>query len=127
MLFLLVVVGPLLSFASAFACSFESTTDCNTLDTDKQCRALCELYSSTGGAAWINNSGWGEGSDPCSGAWYGVNCSSATPLTSISIRNNNAPGTLPSTVAWLSQLSSLTFADSALSGMSLSRLSKYRW
>jgi hypothetical protein len=36
--------------------------------------ALNELFSDTGGKEWRNNSNWGIG-DPCSNAWFGVECS----------------------------------------------------
>lgn len=35
--------------------------------------ALLDLYTSTNGNHWKNNSNWGFGS-PCVSDWYGVNC-----------------------------------------------------
>ena len=110
-----------LTFSSA--CSFEPTTDCGTL-SDRQCLALCELYSSAGGAAWKNNTGWGGGSDPASGAWYGVNqdnkgytsAVSSTAVYSIDIEQNNARGTLPDTLAGLSALAVLECQNNNFSG-----------
>ena len=112
----LVVAWVLLSVSSAAACSFQS--GCSSLDSDRQCQALCELYSSMGGAGWSNNSGWGGGSDPISGSWFGLNGIgvNSSAVIKIDISNNNIRGTLPKSLAGLPKLSSLACTEGALSG-----------
>ncbi|MEY3220823.1 MAG: hypothetical protein RIT27_2180 [Pseudomonadota bacterium] len=37
-----------------------------------ECQSLVELYNSTNGANWKNNTGWNQTNTPCS--WFGVTC-----------------------------------------------------
>lgn len=54
---------------------------------------LNRLYDSTGGASWLNHSGWlGQGS-PC--AWHGVCCDRTGAISSVVLFDNNLAGTLP--------------------------------
>ena len=57
---------------------------------------LVNLYNSTNGASWINNTGWmGTAGTECT--WYGVTCDgSQSHVNAISLASNHLVGTLPS-------------------------------
>jgi hypothetical protein len=74
--------------------------------------ALVDLYNSTGGATWSNNSGWLAG--PVSG-WFGVSLTS-NRVTGISLFFNNLTGTLPSSLGNISNLITLELSENLLSG-----------
>jgi Leucine-rich repeat (LRR) protein len=52
----------------------QADTDCATVTQIPQaeCEALVDLYTSTDGAKWRNNTGWNVTNAPCN--WYGVSC-----------------------------------------------------
>ena len=55
--------------------------------------ALLALYTSAGGSAWLNASGWSLGSsasDPCVGGWFSVECGGTTPNAVTYVPNSNA-------------------------------------
>jgi hypothetical protein len=57
---------------------------------------LMELYNSTNGWNWRNNTGW-NGLPGTECGWYGVSCDSGlTSIVSIQLSSNNLTGTLPS-------------------------------
>ncbi|WP_216092684.1 hypothetical protein, partial [Candidatus Marithrix sp. Canyon 246] len=53
----------------------QAATNCDAVTeiSKGECESLLELYNSTNGANWKNNSGWNVTNTPCS--WYGVSCS----------------------------------------------------
>jgi len=53
----------------------QAATDCNQVTEIpvSECQSLLELYNSTNGANWRNNTGWNKTNTPCS--WFGVSCS----------------------------------------------------
>ena len=57
---------------------------------------LTNLYASTTGASWTNNTNWNGGvGTECT--WYGITCDVAqTHVTEIDLYNNHLVGTLPS-------------------------------
>jgi hypothetical protein len=59
-------------------------------------QVLLDLYASTNGANWTNNTGWnGPAGTECS--WYGVFCNSTnTNVINIHLPQNNLAGSLPS-------------------------------
>ena len=66
--------------------------------------ALREIYESTGGPNWFDNSGWFTNCDPCGlingPKWFGIDCKNNTTIDNIVIdklyiQNNNLNGTLP--------------------------------
>jgi hypothetical protein len=59
----------------AFLPVTQAATDCNTVTEIpvSECQSLLELYNSTNGAYWKNNTGWNQTNTPCS--WFGVTCS----------------------------------------------------
>ncbi len=79
--------------------------------------ALMELYNSTNGANWTDNSGWAEGAagtdcDPCS--WYGVRCNTQQRVATLDLEFNNLNGTIPDLN--LPTLDTLDLARNSLSG-----------
>ena len=88
--------------------------DCASADVNEQdCRALVELYESTNGHAWIDNTNWLSGS-PCSG-WFGVTCSGKR-VQQIVLSSNNLVGTLPASVLNMDSLTLLHLGVNQLGG-----------
>lgn len=67
-------------------------------------QALVDLYQSTNGDGWTDNSGWvGAVGTECS--WYGISCDSARAhVTRLSLTTNNLDGSLLGSLSDLSQL-----------------------
>ncbi len=78
--------------------------------------ALLELYTSTDGANWVNNTGWGGGGGTeCD--WYGVTCDAArATVTQLVLRQNDLHGTLPTALGDLAGLTKLDLYDNSNSG-----------
>ena len=56
--------------------------------------ALVDLYDSTRGPKWSNNTGWlGDRSDHCN--WHGVSCSSDGHVLMLDLKSNGLVGTIP--------------------------------
>jgi len=81
-----------------------AATDCNAVTEIpvSECQSLLELYNSTNGASWKNNTDWNQTNTPCS--WFGITCSggyvqkislSDDGNNSDSIYGNNLVGTIP--------------------------------
>jgi hypothetical protein len=72
----------------------QAATDCDAVTeiSKGECESLLELYNSTNGANWKNNSGWNVTNMPCS--WYGVRCSNGG-VSLINLRKNQLTGTIP--------------------------------
>ena len=69
--------------------------------------ALIDLYNSTNGATWSTKTNW-NGAPGTECTWYGVICDAGeTTVESINIDSNNLTGTLPSTLANLTNLRGL--------------------
>jgi Leucine-rich repeat (LRR) protein len=75
--------------------------------------ALVDLYNSTNGANWTNNTNW-LSSEPVSN-WFGVTVADAR-VTVLELSNNNLAGTLPATIGNLTGLANLRLNDNHLSG-----------
>ncbi|MEZ4679215.1 MAG: clostripain-related cysteine peptidase [Caldilineaceae bacterium] len=86
---------------------------------DSECAALQALYVSTNGALWTNHSGWFVSNEPCT--WYGISCrqdgDGRLHVTALDLAHNQLQGTIPATLALLSQLERLDLADNALNGI----------
>jgi hypothetical protein len=72
----------------------QAATDCNAVTeiSKGECESLLELYNSTDGANWKNNSGWNVTNTPCS--WHGITCASGG-VSKIFLESNNLKGTIP--------------------------------
>ena len=64
---------------------------------ESECDALVNLYNSTNGASWTNNTGWTVTNSPCS--WYGISCVGEQftlfHVATIALVGNNLNGTIP--------------------------------
>ncbi len=104
------------------------TSDTITLkyaDANKQdSAALVDLYNSTDGPHWKNNTGWLAG--PVKN-WYGITIDVSGRVVSIILTGNNLIGKIPSSLDNLTNLSVLKLSSNGLSGgipSSLGNLSK---
>jgi hypothetical protein len=92
---------------------FIAKTNCSTAQVNvKDSLALVDLYNSTDGAHWINNSGWLNG--PVK-TWFGVFVSTGR-VQQLTLYNNNLKGTLPSSLGKLKNLTSIDLQFNQLSG-----------
>jgi hypothetical protein len=78
-----------------------------------ECEALVDLYISTNGPHWTNQSGWLQTNTPCN--WYGVLCNNGHVIA-LALANNRLSGPLPPTLSNLSGLVVLSLYDNQLSG-----------
>ncbi len=78
--------------------------------------ALIELYNSTNGANWTNNTNWlGEPGTECT--WYGVICDAGNNhVTNLHLWQNQLTGSLPSSLENLSNLKILNLTENQLTG-----------
>lgn len=78
--------------------------------------ALLAFHQATGGAAWIDSTGWlGAPGTECS--WYGVGCDEAgATVVEISLPGNQLAGGLPTKLSSLANLRYLDLGDNALAG-----------
>ena len=74
-----------------------------------ECQALIDLYESTDGEAWFDQTGWGE--NPDVNTWYGVTVQSGhvhtIDLGNALMNQNNLSGSLPNSLGdleWLVEL-----------------------
>lgn len=79
------------------------------------CATLKELYTTTNGANWANNSNWWE-TGVCN--FYGVECLLGLGLvvTEVNLPNNNLTGNLPSTLGTLLGTISFDLSENSISG-----------
>jgi len=106
----------------------------------EQRAALIDLYNSTNGDSWTDNSGWKEpplapdgfseaGECSVDNPWYGVTCSSGN-VTQIVLDNNNLAGTIPASIGDLTHLQLLWLFDNQLTGsipMEMGNLVDLQW
>ncbi len=78
-------------------------------------KALEDFYNSTKGQQWSNNSGWMKG-DPCQDGWYGIYCSSDGRVLQLGLVYNLLSGTIPQSIANLTQLQKLLLYSNNIEG-----------
>ena len=76
--------------------------------------ALVDLYHSTNGTTWFDNSGWLDDCDVCS--WYGVSCSSSGRVQRLELPFNGLTGTLPFAIGDLDSLLTLDLSYNQIGG-----------
>lgn len=102
--------APLTGNSATTAITYTRTTDS---------LALIQLYNSTLGIGWTNNTNWATG---YINTWYGVTVT-GNRVTAISLPNNNLIGYLPSALANLTALITLDINTNILTGSVPSELS----
>ncbi len=107
----------------AFLPATQAATNCNVVTEIpvSECQSLLELYNSTNGPNWRNNTGWNQTNMPCS--WHGITCG-AGHVTEIhlsddsnisdNIYGNGLTGQIPDLN--LPSLTQLTLWENPLSG-----------
>lgn len=80
-----------------------------------ECRALVSLYEATSGPKWRQQDRWlmAGPAAPCD--WHGVRCTDGH-VTQLLLAANQLSGTLPITIGYLSELTTLRLENNALSG-----------
>jgi len=104
----------LLALLLVLAVTAAATTEAAIPASERQ--ALIDLYTSTNGAGWTNSSDWNEpvGTE-C--AWSGVTCNGGqTTVLRLTLYANNLAGTLPASLANLTDLTYLGLQVNKLSG-----------
>ncbi|HMN26829.1 MAG TPA: clostripain-related cysteine peptidase, partial [Caldilineaceae bacterium] len=84
--------------------------------TQTECMALSQLYASTNGGQWENQTNWmtaTSNSSPCD--WYGVVCAGGH-VVRLELSSNRLTGVLPRVIGDLSQLTHLQVNDNRLGG-----------
>jgi hypothetical protein len=79
-----------------------------------ECQALVDLYVSTNGPQWTNQSSWLQTNTPCN--WNGVLCNNGHVIA-LALANNGLSGPLPPTLSNLSGLVVLSLYNNQLSGI----------
>ena len=89
--------------------------DCSavTVVPEPECLALVDLYESTNGAEWNNNTNWLENEDVST--WSGISVSDGH-VTLVEMYGNNLVGDLPASITNLSYLSELCLTANEVSG-----------
>ncbi len=75
--------------------------------------ALAALYFSTGGAEWLDNSGWLTECDVCD--WYGITCDSDKRIIEIKLPNNGLTGGLNGEIFGISTVEKIDLSNNSLS------------
>lgn len=89
------------------------------LPTQAEYDALMDLYQSTGGANWINNSGWNSANPNVVqyvGNWHGVITDANGHVTYLILSDNNLVGEVPASLENLTNLYWLEFRSNSLTG-----------
>ena len=99
-----------------FSCVLFGTVSAQVSETERD--ALIDFYNATGGDQWDNNQGWlsSPGSE-CN--WHGVQCASPDGdhfVLRLMLPDNNLTGQLPSSLAGLDRLRTLTLHGNRISG-----------
>ncbi len=82
-----------------------------------ECHALVDLYHSTNGSNWTDNTNWNEADTPhCD--WANVICSHVNHgnVTSLFLKKNNLDGSLPASLGDLVHLETLSLYSNKISG-----------
>ncbi|MCP4046103.1 MAG: hypothetical protein GY732_08960 [Gammaproteobacteria bacterium] len=94
---------------------FEVTIEHRGITTSApEVAALTELYNSTGGDNWTDNSNWLVG-DPCADSWFGVVCGVGT-VHRLILADNNLIGSIPASINSLVNLKRFSLASNQLTG-----------
>ena len=93
-LFALLMGLPKLSSQTVEAQSSFSCSNVSVLYS-AECQTLVDIYNSTNGPNWTDNTGWLQTNTPCS--WVGVDCSN-DHVSRLFLDNNGLSGPLPNSL-----------------------------
>jgi hypothetical protein len=81
-------------FVFSYVSFVQAATDCavQTQIPETECLALVDLYTSTNGANWGNNTGWNVTSVPCT--WRGISCDGGH-VTKLQLSSYKLSGSIP--------------------------------
>jgi hypothetical protein len=103
-----------LIFLYSFACEETPFKNVSSEYALSDRNALMELFDSTGGDQWKNNSGWGQGAP--SNSWHGIQVNSRGRVTRVDLFNNGLSGPLPESVGDLKKVTYLNLKNNNLAG-----------
>ena len=92
--------------------TYDKTLTVTNYNMESDSLALVELYNSTDGANWTNNTNWLTGPVV---DWFGITLA-GNRVTNISLASNSLSGSIPPEVGNLTNLSDLNMGGNALSG-----------
>src|SRR5713101_2386564 len=82
----------------------------------KERDALIAVYDATGGPQWTNTDNW-KGAPGTECVWYGVTCNDTqSTVVALNLGGNHLSGTVPATIADLTNLEDLELQSNDLSG-----------
>ena len=111
-----VVVFLICSFFLNTSLKTYAQTDEGLVPDSIEYQALVDLYSSTDGGNWANNTNWLNGNSIDSIAnWHGIKVTNGD-VTEITLNNNNLNGTIPFSISNLTSLKKLYLNDNQLTG-----------
>lgn len=93
-------------------CEFCTANNVTEIPID-ECKVLEELYNSTGGPNWTDNTGWLQTNTPCS--WFGVNCN-GDHVFRLTLHGNQLRGEIPRQLGDLQKLNVLYLYNNSLTG-----------
>ena len=101
---------------AAALCAIFLATALHGAVSQKERDALTAFYAATGGASWTARDNWnGAAGTECT--WYGVYCDeSQSKVVGLSLNYNNLTGTIPSSIADLSNVQTIELQGNSLSG-----------
>lgn len=112
-------LGTVHSQVTAKSSMNSASMQANPLPSQAEYDALLALYQSTGGANWVNNSGWST-ANPNSiqyvGNWHGVITDANGHVTYLLLNDNNLVGQVPPSLENLSSLFWLNLRSNSLNG-----------
>ncbi|BAP57480.1 hypothetical protein THII_3183 [Thioploca ingrica] len=93
----------------------QAATDCTQVTEIPQieCEALVDLYNSTNGPNWTNNTSWNETDMPC--GWERIGCSNGHVIM-LNLYVNKLKGSIPNSLGNLSHLQEIYLNSNYLSG-----------
>src|SRR5690606_10658926 len=99
--------------------SVNNNLSSSNLPTQEEYDALIELYNSTGGPNWTNNSGWSTANPNIIqdvSHWFGIATNAQGGVQFLSLPNNNLSGFLPDKLGDLVNLTDLNLRSNNIGG-----------
>ena len=102
---------------AAALCALLLATAVHAAVPQKERDALISFYNATGGASWTAHDNWnGAAGSECT--WYGVYCDeSESKVVALSLNYNNVTGSIPASIADLSNATTIELQGNALTGL----------